>query len=274
MGKTFKKWFWFLAEKGRRICPDSLKFWVSRAAQFLNAEQKELEILPSESRFPDLESTLKYLRGWGCRPRRAIDVGAYVGSWTYLFRHIFPESRVLMVEPQHHLAPYLSGIVERSQGMVGHVEALLGSQDDRDVQFVEMETGSSVFEEESPYTRSYVSRKLQTLDRLAGNQPDFFPPDFLKLDVQGYELEVLKGFSKGISSVEFILMEASLVPINRGCPTIAEVIRFMDEQGFCLFDFCSMIRRKDHALWQTDLLFIHRSSRFLPNARLTHQNWS
>jgi hypothetical protein len=70
-----------------------------------------------------------------------------------------------------------------------------------------------------------------------------------------------------------MLLEASLIPINSGCPLVSEVTSYADTAGFRLFDFSSQIRRKDRLLWQTDLLFIRSNSRPLPLPSLTAENW-
>jgi hypothetical protein len=68
-------------------------------------------------------------------------------------------------------------------------------------------------------------------------------------------------------------MEVSLVPVNSGCPLFAEVVAFLGEHGFAVFDFCSQVRRRDGVLWQTDLLFLRANSLFAPKPELTRENW-
>lgn len=77
---------------------------------------------------------------------------------------------------------------------------------------------------------------------------------------------MLKGGSRALSGAEAVLVEASLVPVNSGCPLIADVVDYLDKRGFRLFDFCSQVRRLDGVLWQTDLLFLRSGSQFLPRA--------
>ena len=90
--------------------------------------------------------------------------------------------------------------------------------------------------------------------------------DFIKLDVQGYELEVLKGGQKALQSVECILMEVSLIGVNQGAPLLHEVISYMKNIGFFVYDICSFVRRPiDQALWQIDVIFVKESSRLLKN---------
>jgi hypothetical protein len=92
--------------------------------------------------------------------------------------------------------------------------------------------------------------------------------------VQGFELEVLKGAGEALARCEFVLTETSLISVNRGAPRTDEVIAFMKERGFRLFDVCAFHRREDHSLWQMDVLFINERSRFLPAQELNAENWS
>ena len=208
---------------------------------------------------------LLLLSGLGFRPQFAIDVGAYHGDWAAEFRLTFPECRVLMIEGQQSKAEILRGRCKSSNGSIQHEIALLGPADGLSVRFVQMETGSSVFEENSAFQRCVQDRTTVTLDSLLqerGSQSESI--DFLKLDVQGYELEVLKGAEKALARTEFVLMETSLIAVNRGCPVLADVLEFMTVRGFVLMDFLSQIRRKDGVLWQTDLLFVRSDSPLLP----------
>ncbi|MEO0685555.1 MAG: FkbM family methyltransferase [Cyanobacteria bacterium J06649_11] len=217
---------------------------------------------------------LERLKERGVSPTTVIDIGAYEGEWTTLFKSVFPESKVLMLEAQNNKAPVLQEICDGFERDVDFSISLLGEKDHEKVTFVEMETGSSVLEESSPYHRDYLEKETITLDSLLLRYPNFKKLDFLKLDVQGYELNVLRGASQLLEQTEFVLMETSLVSINKGCPLIADVIEFMAHKDFRVLDFCSQIRRKDGVLWQTDLLFVKNTSDFVPSALLTSDNWS
>jgi hypothetical protein len=136
-----------------------------------------------------------------------------------------------------------------------------------------METGSSILEEQSPYPRNRLIKTTTTLDTVIQTVCKWDKVDFLKLDVQGFELEVLNGSSNCLKNCELVLLEASLIPVNKNCPLIIDVMSFMQERDFQLLDFCSQIRRKDGALWQTDLMFIKKHSAFLPKNELNSDNW-
>ncbi len=190
-----------------------------------------------------------------------------------MFRNLFPDSRVLMVEAQEGKRPLLERAVAESRGRLELAVSLLGAEHGREVDFSEMETGSSVFAEASHFPRSVVRKPLTTLDHLLAAKPDWQSPHCLKLDTQGYELEVLKGARATLARVDVVLMEVSFVQINAGCPLCADVVAFMAEAGFRPFDFCSQIRRRDGVLWQADLLFIRRDGAVRIDPRLTPETW-
>lgn len=220
----------------------------------------------------DLEEALRRLRARGFDPAFSVDVGAYQGEWAQLCRSVFPASKVLLVEAQEAKKPILEGVVAAGAGAFSLEMSLLGAEDGRSVGFSEMETGSSVFAESSHFARNVVEKSTARLDTLLarGGYPKV---DFLKLDVQGYELEVLKGAPVALGQATAVLVEASLLPINAGCPLLPEVVTFMTAAGFRLFDFCSQLRRADGVLWQTDLLFLRASASILPQAALTRETW-
>ena len=142
---------------------------------------------------PSQEGAFYTLKSLGWQPKTCIDVGAYHGKWTHMFHSIFPDSKVLMIEGQKGKEPHLKNALSKSPNDISYEIALLGATDDVEVDFIEMETGSSVFEEASSYDRTRTKRKLTKLDTLLERHPKFQEANVIKLDTQGYELEVLKG---------------------------------------------------------------------------------
>lgn len=56
--------------------------------------------------------------------------------------------------------------------------------------------------------------------------------DTLVIDVQGMELEVLKGFGRCINGFHFLCVECSAIPVYDGEARVEEVIKFMHKNGF------------------------------------------
>ena len=153
-----------------------------------------------------------------------------------------------------------------------HVEiALLGDREEASVDFhvvlggdknQPITSGSSKYAELTGFDQEIRKIDQRTLDGLIKNHPHRF--DFVKMDVQGAELDVLKGLSRNIDSVEFILLECSIVRYNKGAPLFEDVVSFLRSLGFCLFDIID-IHRIDGKLFQIDGFFCRKDSRFRMN---------
>lgn len=258
--------------KSRRHIPRPVRHLVYRAGMFFGDEFALPVAQFGDATFPSVNATLRYLKEWGFRPQTIVDVGAFHGDWTRFIKELYPDAAVLMIEPQDRWRLQLQDVCSYYKD-VSMQSALLGADDGADVEFVEMATGSSVFEEQSPVSRTRVAKQTTTLDTVLQAMPGWERISLLKLDVQGYELEVLKGASASLQACELVLVECSLIAVNRGCPLVGDVFGFMTARGFRLLDVCSLIRRKDNAVWQADLLFVSNTSALVPGATIDEKNW-
>jgi len=247
---------------GTRLAPARLRAAIFKGAFRLMPEWQRDQFRRTYE-MASVECSLRNMRALGFRPRRIVDVGAYVGDWTCMVKGIFPDASVLMVEAQPSKQSQLLEVCEKYPGEVQCRMALLGPEACAGVRFYELETGSSVLWEQSNVARREIRCEMRTLDGLLSGTR-FGSVDFLKLDVQGYELEVLKGAEESLRGIQAILMEVSLLRVNKGAPLLHEVLRFMDERGFRAYDICSFIRRPlDNALWQSDVIFMRVESPLL-----------
>lgn len=216
---------------------------------------------------PDSNASLCRMQQLGFNPAVVIDVGAYIGEWTSDLKHIFSSARVLMIEPQPGHLDRLRAVAAAFNG-VELAPVLLGGQERDSVSFHICESASSVLKESArPTVVSTISVPMTTLDRFAADTR-FARPDFIKLDVQGYELDVLRGGELALASAEAVLMEVNLLGILDGAPLFHEATGFMGERGFQVYDICSFFRRPyDGALWQVDVIFVRSSSPLVASNR-------
>ena len=189
------------------------------------------------------------------QPAAIIDVGAHKGHWAKRASEIYPDASIHMIEAQPALAPDLS-----ATGFP-YTICLLGAEEVESVPFhvdPDWPTGASVLEEVTAFEREVVGLPMRRLDNLGLG---FGEPLLLKLDVQGYELQVLAGAEKILERTEVILAEVALLEYNKGAPLMVEVIGFLAERGFVPFDIGDMYRRhEDRALFQCDMIFVRETS--------------
>ena len=226
---------------------------------------KAKEYLKRKVGVPDMFVSLERLRGLGFNPGQKVDVGAFEGEWTATTSLIFPNAKILMVEAMPQKEPALQPL--KSNSNIDYEIAVLGAIDGKDVFFTELETASSVLEENAA-THNRIKRQTSSLNSILAKR-NIAKVDLIKLDVQGYELEVLAGFDKYMDTTDAILTEASLLDIHKGVPLVRDMINYMGDRGFVLYDICSVSTRRplDNALWQTDLLFVKENSVFRQDKR-------
>jgi hypothetical protein len=76
------------------------------------------------------------------------------------------------------------------------------------------------------------------------------------LDIQGFELEALSGATSIFGQSEILIVETSLFEFGPRSPIARDVIAFMGERGYEIYDLAGFIRRPyDGALGQMDVVF-------------------
>lgn len=202
---------------------------------------------------------INYLKQLGYDPGLVIDIGAYKGKWTTFGKKIFPSSAFLMIEPQAAKEEELKKVAGRFSN-VFYKMILTGKENNDSVSFFEMETGSSIYGEQTGTAREVKHYQMKTLDTVM-KEYNFQGSYFLKLDVQGAEIDVLEGAPETLQKTDFILLEASLLNYNQGAPLVADLIAWLNKNDFVLFDICDQQRRNNNTtLVQADLLFSKRNS--------------
>lgn len=207
-----------------------------------------------------MPASIRNMRKNGFHPATIIDIGAYHGDWSRMARSIFPEAAIYMFDANQDQDSILTAACLEI-GRAKHRIALLGSGRSDQVNFYVMETGSSVLFENTSMPRSSRRLEMSPLDDLLLAEEPPAGPYFMKLDVQGFELEVLRGAERVLANTEVAQLEVSLLPYNEGAPLLAEVVAFMRERGFIAYDVCGFYRREtDDALYMLDLLFAREGS--------------
>lgn len=102
--------------------------------------------------------------------------------------------------------------------------------------------------------------RATTLDAWCGSER--LAPDFLKIDTEGSELEILKGATETLDSLLGLEVEIAFQPLRTGQPLCEDIVAHLRGKGFELHDLLRIYRwnRDGHALFGqialADALFI------------------
>lgn len=210
-------------------------------------------------KIPDMEASLRNMKRLGFQPATVIDVGAYLGKWTRMCKRIFPNAQVLMCEPQPGKAVVLRQTVAELSG-VSYEAVLLGPEVGGPVEFYVYESGSSVYTFRNAARSQRIQLPVTTLEAVTTGTP-FAAPDLIKIDVQGGELDVLRGGTEVMRHAEAIILEVSIVDEYVGAPIFHEVQTYMADHGFRVYDICTIWRNVPRkCMNQMDVIFVRGES--------------
>lgn len=209
----------------------------------------------------EFKTFLNDLKARGFKPQFILDVGANHGSWTFMAKGVFPEASFLMIEPQEEMRASLDNLC-RNLPDVSWVEAGAGAEPGKLVLTVWEDLAGSSFvpdvNDQPLEGKTQREVPIVTIDNLLESR-GLKTPDFVKLDIQGFELEALKGASTLFGVTELFVLEVSLFPFFPNIPIFREVVEFMGERGYEVYDIPGYLRRPmDGALGQLDVAFAKR----------------
>ena len=171
-----------------------------------------------------------------------LDVGANIGQYGLLLRELGYSGRIVSFEP---LSTAYTQLKVTSKGdslwEVAPRIALGNENGEIMINISDNSESSSVLEildshVESASNSTYISSEKVKLCRLDNIAQKYFKNNnnlvFLKIDVQGFEKQVLEGASQILSKIHGIQLEMSLVPLYKNQPLYQEIIELMKELGY------------------------------------------
>ena len=190
----------------------------------------------------------------GIAIEQVVDIGASNGQWTHECREIWPDAKYFLVDPlvENELS------LQRMKSDIRGLGYYLGALSSKPGSMILNHHGDQSSFHPSEFGHGAESQRsipVETLDNLL-KQGCFSPPDLIKIDVQGHELQVLAGAIETLKSAKILLIECNIQQSYHGIPFFHEVVSFLGDHDFRVFDFCTYAQRPfDLRLTQTDVVF-------------------
>ena len=198
----------------------------------------------------------------GLCARTVVDVGANKGQFSLFALEIFPKARVwafeplaeprrkylsvLENEPRAHI--FSTGIGPKSEEAVMHVS----NRDDSSSLLPITATQTALFP--STYAVGEECVSIAPLSNFL-SESEISGPALLKIDVQGYEKEVLKGCSDLLRKFDFVYVECSFIELYQGQALACDVIDILHKNKYKLMGIYNTHFRRNGRAIQADFLF-------------------
>tara|TARA_R110000868_G_scaffold106987_2_gene292941 strand:+ start:285 stop:1112 length:828 start_codon:yes stop_codon:yes gene_type:complete len=217
------------------------------------------------------------LKNAGFNPEVVFDIGVSNGEFFYSCQQVFTDAKYFLFEARKKSQTEISEtLVNVDVKYKLFFDTLLGGTN-REVDFHEIDAGSSIYKEATKFAKTNVKKQMVTLKNLIANTPmlekatEKDVPRFLKIDTQGSELQILAGMEEYIEKFEVVQLEVALLEYNLGAPLVADVMQYMDRTGFALYDIGPFYRREtDFAIFHMDFVFVAKRSKLRDKKAFWH----
>lgn len=171
------------------------------------------------------------------------DIGANIGTWTLLVKAILPNSKIYAFEP-------LEKHIQQLRKNTAHMDELyiqqycVGNEDKiATLNVASFSDSSSLLSATSLEYETYqitketeVQVEVKKLSDMINSQA--LPiPNIIKLDIQGFELEALKGLEEYLSKVKYIICEVSFKEYYKDQPLFNDILSYLAKFNIHLFAF-------------------------------------
>lgn len=204
-----------------------------------------------------LTAFLKSLVDKGLVLNTVYDIGAYIGEWSTSYKSVFPNSNCIMFEANPNLVPLLE------QRNIPFVSAVLSSPEKQTVRFCHTnDSNGSYYKDTTTWYDNHGSIEVPcvTLDKIV-QECNLPQPDFIKIDTQGSELDILRGAETVINDTKIVYTECPITNYNQGAPNISDYLNYFREKRFIPIDIFEKHIGED-TLVQIDILFMKEDTKY------------
>ena len=191
-----------------------------------------------------------------------VDVGANKGQFSLMLKAAHPAASIHAFEPLAEAANVFDHVFAGITGVSLHRFAAGPEAGETAINLSGSADSSSLLpigalqDRAFPGTATIAKRMIQVRridDVLTGWTP--IQPLLIKLDVQGYELEALRGMPDLLGQAAYVYAELSFAQFYEGQPLAAELIAWLGESGFELGYINDVSRTSQGFPAQADVLF-------------------
>ena len=180
----------------------------------------------------DLE---KIVRKYNLNIRGVIHIGAHLGQEYPIYKKLSIEN-IAFFEPQKEIFNQLKKTISTLE-KIKFYNIALGNQTGTVKMYIDNynQGSSSILQPKLHLTQrpdiKFESEENVNIEKL-DNIIDSRDYNFINMDVQGFELEVLKGGKNCLKNIDYIMTEVNRDEVYKDCAKVEQVDQFLDNYGF------------------------------------------
>lgn len=188
-----------------------------------------------------------------------LDVGANAGQFGGELRSLGYRGRLISFEPLKSAFASLQSNAQSDSSWETKNFALGSTDEIQTINVSQLNWSSSLLPPTSETLEIHPGVKVTSTESIQVHRLDSIIDDldaankriWMKVDTQGFELEVLKGAERSLAQVQMLQLEMAFVPIYQGQPLFQELHDWVTQRGFTLgsFEGLSWNPRNDELLW-------------------------
>jgi FkbM family methyltransferase len=197
----------------------------------------------------------------GRRFRTIVDVGANRGQFALFARTEFPDAQVISFEPLAAPGQLFETLFKGERNVRLHRRGLGRRCEPKTMHITQEDDSSSFYPPSELQTAQFgtvevasESIEVVRLDSIL-NGTEIERPALLKIDTQGYELEVIMGCGELLSRFDYIYAELSFAELYEGQPLAGDVESVLSSRGFTLEGTYNQSTDSRGRVLQADFLF-------------------
>jgi len=196
--------------------------------------------------------------------RIIIDVGSNKGQFILLCENFFDCEKIYSFEPIKELIEKQKEFFSYKKNIIFYNFALGEKPEKKNFFLTKREDSSSFLKvnqdinNKDYLVKNEIEVNIHCLDNII-NDKDLFSTTLVKIDVQGYELQVLKGSLRILKKIKYILIEVSENEIYKNQALSNEIINFLKQKNFSILRENRSTKIKKTNFMQKDLLLINDS---------------
>ena len=194
-------------------------------------------------------------------PETIIDIGSNKGQFILLMEQIFPNKIVYSFEPIIEMINKQKKFYKYKKNITFHNLALGSSICSKEFLITSRMDSSSFLKVVSNTNKSknysVIEKrdiKVSTLDEIFLNEK-ISHPILIKMDVQGYELEVLKGANDLLKKIDYLLLEVSKNEMYQNQPTEKIIVEYLKNFNFEIYRSNDWLKIQNTNFNQRDIIF-------------------